>query len=70
MEENLPNAIQIETEELNPVNAIPINYDLSPEIIASQINKNTNKCESYKYCIVVPFGIICIILIVYYAINH
>ena len=43
--------------------AIPINSEISPEILAGNGN-----CELYKYCIIIPFLILVIILLCIYMI--
>ena len=63
IENPLPSAIEIEEE--HPQIAIPINKNMSPEILAYILNNNQNEC--YKYCIVIPLGIIGVLLIVYYT---
>jgi hypothetical protein len=60
MNENLPKAIII--EEPIPIVAIQINEEISPEIIASQINNNNNNCEYYKYCMTIPLTLLSITL--------
>jgi hypothetical protein len=63
---HLPIAIQIIENDSTSV-AIPIDNIQSPEILASILYGN-NRCECYKYCMVIPLGLLSIILILYYAI--
>ena len=70
---DMPIAIEIkEHKEIihinptTPVIATRINDEISPEILAAQMDGD--KCQLYQYCLVVPLGLLSIILIVYYSI--
>jgi hypothetical protein len=49
---------------INPIIAIPINPDLSPEIISEYIFPERN--QLYQYCILIPIGLLGITLLFYY----
>ncbi len=51
-----------------PAIAIRINDEISPEVLAVEISGN-NRCELYQYCLVIPFGLLSITLIIYYILH-
>jgi hypothetical protein len=70
-EEDIPEAVLVLENDNNNIEllsnreieiAIPINDDTYPELLVTNSN-----CEPYKFCYVIPIGILSIILIVYYC---
>ena len=77
-EKDIPTAVlvvvdnnhNIESELLSKTNteiriASPVNDDIHPELLVTN-----SQCEPYKFCCVIPIGLLSITLIVYYLVKY